>query len=306
MRACSFLPAATQMIYDLELEDLLYGVTFECPEKARKEKEVLVRSTMEGKNYSSEEIDQIFSAAKKQGQSLYYIEEDKLRDLQPDLIFTQDTCEVCQIDTACTKEVIDKFSKKPQLIPLSPKNFKEICNSLKIIAQSLGFEEKADTYLLKIEEKLERIKLQLKNNNTRHKDVLFIEWIDPLYNSGHWITEQINLAGGQDRLCNPGGYSSRLSFAEVLNYNPEIIIIAPCGFSVERSLEEINLLKDKNSWQELTAVKNNMVFIADANLFTQPSLSTLVQGIELLAHIFNPELFSLDGSWERMFCRGRF
>ncbi len=300
MRSCSFLPSATQMIYDLELQDLLDGITFECPEIARKEKEIIVKSLIAGGNYSSLEIDRIFSTAKKQGQSLYYIEEDQLRKLAPDLIFTQDSCEVCQIDTECTKKVIANFSKKPRLVSLSPTNFKEIYESLEIIAQTLGFPEKAKLYLSKIEQKLELLKQQLRNNKVKQKNVLFLEWIDPFYNSGHWITEQINLAGGVDQLGNPAGYSSPLSLKQILNYNPEIIIIAPCGFSVERSLEEIKSLKDKDTWQKLTAVKNDSVFIADANLFTQPSLSTLVQGIELLAYIFNPELFSLENSLKGM------
>src|ERR1700761_1585574 len=101
MKACSFLPAATQMIYDMGLQDLLYGVTFECHGKAVAEKPKVVRFIMEGKEYSSAEIDAVFRAAKAQGRSLYYVEEELLRDIKPDVIFTQDTCQVCQIDGAC-------------------------------------------------------------------------------------------------------------------------------------------------------------------------------------------------------------
>src|SRR5258706_13480175 len=112
MKACSFLPAATQMIYDMGLQHLLYGVTFECPATALQEKPRIVRCVIEGKNYSSAEIDKIFSASKAQGKSLYYVEDEILQQVQPDIIFTQDTCEVCQIDTRCTAAAVAELKKQ--------------------------------------------------------------------------------------------------------------------------------------------------------------------------------------------------
>jgi iron complex transport system substrate-binding protein len=126
MKVCSFLPAATRMIYDMGLQDLLYGVTFECPEEALAEKPKIVRCIMEGKNYSSKETDRVFSAAKAQGKSLYYVEEELLQEIAPDIIFTQDTCEVCQIDTKCTAAAVAKLSRRPQIIPLTPGNLEDV------------------------------------------------------------------------------------------------------------------------------------------------------------------------------------
>lgn len=111
MKACSFLPAATQMIYDMGLQDMLYGVTFECPQRALAEKPRVVRYTLEGNHYSSIEIDRIFSASKAQGKSMYYTDDEVLQSIEPDVIFTQDVCEVCQIDTACTAAAAAKLKK---------------------------------------------------------------------------------------------------------------------------------------------------------------------------------------------------
>src|SRR3954468_13312948 len=111
MKACSFLPAATQMIYDMGLQDFLHGVTFECPPRALSEKQKIVRCILEGHQYSSAEIDRIFSASKAQGKSLYYVDEDLLQSIKPDIIFTQDVCEVCQIDPACTAAAVAKLEK---------------------------------------------------------------------------------------------------------------------------------------------------------------------------------------------------
>src|SRR5216683_3984548 len=125
MKACSFLPAATKMIYDMGLQDLLYGVTFECPPEASG-KPVIVRCMLEGKHYSSIEIDKIFSASKAQGKSLYYVDEAILQAISPDIIFTQDVCEVCQIDTTCTNAAIASLEKQPRVIPLTPNNLQDV------------------------------------------------------------------------------------------------------------------------------------------------------------------------------------
>src|SRR5882724_8131337 len=133
MKACSFLPAATKMIYDMGLQDLLHGVTFECPPEAAG-KPVLVRCMLEGKHYSSEEIDKIFSASKAQGKSLYYVEEELLQDIAPDIIFTQDVCDVCQIDTVCTAAAIARLEKQPALIPLTPSSLQDVFQTAVLIA----------------------------------------------------------------------------------------------------------------------------------------------------------------------------
>jgi iron complex transport system substrate-binding protein len=125
------------------------------------------------------------------------------------------------------------------------------------------------------------------------KRVLLLEWIDPVYNCGHWIPYQVALAGGIDMLGNPAGDSVVTSWGKILKYDPELIIVAPCGFETKRSLEEMGLLKQKAGWQGLQAVQSQQVFILDADLFTQPSPSTLVEGIELLAALFHPHLFKV-------------
>src|ERR1700743_3105588 len=165
MKACSFLPAATQMIYAMGLSHLLYGVTFECPGAALAEKPAVVRCVMEGKSYTSKEIDTIFSAAKAQGKSLYYVEEDRLQDIAPDVIFTQDTCEVCQIDTKCTAAAVAKLRQRPRIIPLTPSTLEDVYGTAVIIAEALGHEEAAYTYLAGLQERTAGILDRLRMNN---------------------------------------------------------------------------------------------------------------------------------------------
>lgn len=291
MKACSFLPAATQMIYDMGLQHLLYGITFECPLTALEEKQKVVRCVMEGKNYSSEEIDKIFSASKAEGRSLYYVDDEVLQSIQPDVIFTQDVCEVCQIDTACTAAAVANLEKQPKLVTLTPQTLDDVYYTAVTIATALGHESAAYHYLAGLQKRTTHILEKLRRHQMPLKRVMLMEWIAPVYNCGHWIPFQVAQAGGIDMLSNPGGDSIVTSWEKIIKYNPEILVIAPCGFHVDRSKEELHLLTERTGWHQLEAVKNNAVFICDYDLFTQPSASTLVDGIELLAALFHPSLF---------------
>ncbi|GGH57392.1 iron complex transport system substrate-binding protein [Filimonas zeae] len=293
MIASSFLPAATQMIYDMGLQHLLQGITFECPPQALTEKEKVVRCVLEGKQYSSQEIDRIFSASKAQGKSLYYVDDALLQSIAPDVIFTQDVCEVCQIDTACTAAAVARLAKQPQLVALTPNTLNDVLQTAVTIATALGQEEAAYSYLSGLQQRMDAVTDTLRKHRAPLKRVMIMEWMEPIYNCGHWIPYQVAYAGGVDMLSNPGGDSIVTPWEKVVRYNPEVLVIAPCGFTTARTREELYLLTQKKEWANLTAVQNNAVFLADYDLFTQPSAGTLVDGIELLAALFHPEIFTV-------------
>ncbi|WP_394757948.1 ABC transporter substrate-binding protein [Flavobacterium sp.] len=288
LKICSFLPAATSMIYEMGLENELVGVTFECPS----DKPKVVRSCLEGNNHTSKEIDQIVSQSKAQGKSLYYIDDTLLESISPDIIFTQDVCDVCQIDTSHVARSIYKLTKEPELIPLIPRNLDDIYENAITIAKAFGKEERAYELLVKLKIRTDYILDTLRKNNAPLKRVMVLEWLDPIYNCGHWIPYQISQAGGIDMLSNPSGYSIVTDWDRIRLYNPEVLVVAPCGFEVERSSQEIEELTQLEGWNDLKAVQNNAVFMADADMFTQPS-TTVVDGIELLAALFHPTLFEV-------------
>ncbi len=293
MNACSFLPAATRMIYDMGLQKYLRGVTFECPPRALAEKPVVVRCMIDSNLSDSVEIDKIFSSVKASGGSLYYIDEKVFKDIHPDIIFTQDTCTVCQIDSKCTEAAISKLNKKPTVISLSPDNLEDVYGSARTIARILGQEQCADAYLASLKERTNVISELLKKKNISDRPVMLIEWMDPLYNCGHWIPEQISLAGGFDYLGNRNGYSEVIAWEIILNYNPEVLLIAPCGFDADRTMREMHHLTERPGWNSLQSVCSDQVYLIDFDLFTQPSASTLTDGIELLAAIIHPDHFSV-------------
>lgn len=275
------------------LQDFLYGVTFECPAEALKEKPKLVRCVLEDKKYSSAEIDKIFSASKAAGKSLYYVDEDLLRQIQPDIIFTQDVCEVCQIDTQCTAAAVAKLKKQPLLVSLSPQNLDDVYRAAIVIAAALGQEETAYKYLGELKQRTDTIIDVLREHKMPLKRVSLLEWIEPVYNCGHWIPFQIAQAGGVDMLSNPAGDSIVTDWEKISKYNPEVLVIAPCGFEIMRTKQEMDLLTKRRGWAEIKAVATNQIYLADSDLFTQPSASTLVDGIELLAALFHRQWFSI-------------
>ena len=288
MKVCSFLPAATHMIYEMGLQEYLYGVTFECPS----DKPVVVHSYLGGKHYSSNEIEELVSAKKQRGESLYYVDEDLLQEIAPDVIFTQDVCDVCQIGTSYAMRAISKLEKQPQIIPLIPRNLNDVFQNAITIAQAMEREEAAYSLLTKLQKRMNSMLDTLRQKGAPLRRVMVMEWIDPVYNCGHWIPYQIAKAGGVDMLSNPSGYSIITSWEKVRSYDPEVIVIAPCGFDITRTAEEAGTLTARPGWNKLSAVRNDRVFIADANLFTRPSTS-LVDGIELLAALFHPKLFEV-------------
>jgi iron complex transport system substrate-binding protein len=286
MKVLSFLPASTEIIYQLGLEEYLHGVTFECPG----DKPKVVRSPLEGNNFSSLEIERIVAQSKAQGKSLYYIDEDLLQQIAPDIIFTQDVCDVCQIDTAYVQRAVYKLKKQPLIVPLLPKNLEDVYENIITIAKVMGKEENAYRVLASLKSRTDQILDTLRAHKAPLRRVMLMEWLNPIYNCGHWIPDQIAQAGGVDMLANPSGYSIKVDWSKIVLYNPEVLIISPCGLEIERAAKEISILEQLPGWHDLKAIKNKEVYFADSNLFTCPG-TRLVDGIELLASLFHPVLF---------------
>lgn len=287
MKACSFLPASTHIINELGLQDYLYGVTFECPS----DKPKIIRSHLEDTHHSSAEIDRIVSEYARDGKTLYYVDMALLEAAAPDVIFTQHVCNVCQIGTAVVEKAIYALKKQPKLVPLVPRRLNDVFDNVLTIASELGEMQAGQQLVAECQQRIDTIVDTLRVHRAPPRRVMVMEWLDPIYNCGHWIPDQITLAGGADALSCPAGYSVPIPWEKIKYYDPEVIVIAPCGFSIERSAEELEQMTKRDGWADLLAVKNRAVYLADANLFTRPSTS-LVDGIALLAALFNPQLFA--------------
>lgn len=287
-QACSFLPAATHMIQAMGLEDRLLGVTFECPSDLPK----VVRSHLEGHGHASAALDAVVSEAAQSGRSLYYMDEALLAQLKPDVVFTQHVCDVCQIGTSYVEQALYRMEHKPEVVALVPRRLPDVTSDVRSIASALGSPEAGERLVTACQERLNGVVDRLREARALPVRAMVLEWLDPLYNCGHWIPDQIAFAGGTDALSNPGGYSVPLEWERVRAYDPEVLVVAPCGFDVARSRQELGRLTEREGWSELQAVQKGRAFLADAHFFTQPSLPGLTTGVELLAHLFHPGLFT--------------
>lgn len=302
MIVSSFMPAVTQMIYDMGLQGHLDGITFECPAIALEEKQVAVRYKLEGQTLTSKEINSIFSKTKAEGGTLYYVDEPVLKSIAPDKIFTQDVCDVCQIDTESVERSAYKLPKIPELISITPNSLEDVFDNALTIAKAIDKEAVGVNYVKALKERIYKIVDKQRELRIQHKSVLLLEWIDPLFNCGHWIPHQIGYAGGIDLLSHPSGDSIVISWDKIVKYNPEVLIIAPCGYGIQQTMKDMRFLEEKPEWNSLKAVKDNQVYIADFDMFTQSSASTLVNGIDCLAKMIHPEHYNIQEHLTSKFC----
>jgi len=290
-RIVSFLPSATELIYELGAGDKIFGVTHEClyPDDA-KSKPRVINSVFNPNAMTSKQIDDKIVELMRNGNDIYVLDEKNLIAANPDLIISQEICEVCSAYTNQVNSALNILDNKPDVQILNPQNLQQIIDSISDIAKKIGKEEKGKELASSLKKRIEYVK----NQQFRyHPRVLCIEWIEPFFTSGHWIPEMVEIAGAKNEISKTGEQSRRLSFDEIKKSNPEIIIVMPCGFNVNRTISEYNTnLQNNSEWNNLNAVKENKVYVVDANSYFSKSSIRTITGLEILAKIFHPEIFA--------------
>lgn len=299
-RIVSFFPSATELLYELGVGNKVYGVTHEClyPEDA-KSKPRVISSVFNPDIMTSKEIDDKIVELVKNGKEIYKLDEEKLKEAKPDLIISQDTCEVCSAYSNHVAKALNLLDKKPEIHPLDPHDIDGILDSIKGVSKKIGKEEKGNEIIQSLKSRIKVI--QSKNFKTNPK-VLALEWLEPFFTSGHWVPEMIEIAGGKNEISSKGEQSRKMSFEEMEQSDPDLIILMPCGFHTKRTiLEYEKILLNNPRWKNLRAVKEQNVFAVDANsYFSKPSLRTIT-GIEILAKIIHPEVFVNEKNSEESF-----
>ena len=289
-RIVSFLPSATELLYELGVKDRIFGVTHEClyPEDA-KSKPRVITSVLNPDVLNSKEIDDKIIELMRNGQDIFMLDEKNLVKAMPDLIVSQEICEVCSAYTNQVNKALSILDKKPEVHALNPSDLQGILSSIDELAKKVGKEEQGTILRKSLEKRIEYIKSK---KFEKRPQVLCIEWVEPFFTSGHWIPEMVELAGGKNMISIKGEKSRRMAFEEVEKTSPEIIIMMPCGFDTARTISEYkNVLWNNDQWKKLDAVKSNNVYAVDANsYFSKPSIRTIT-GLEILAKIIHPQMF---------------
>jgi iron complex transport system substrate-binding protein len=292
MRIVSLLPAATEIVDALGMMDHLVGVSHECnyPESARSKPRV-TGCEIHGAQLSSGEIDQWVSQKLSKGEDLFTLDEAKLRELRPDLILTQRLCDVCAPAYGSVTAMAETLDDPPKVLNLEPTSLEEIFQDIQRVADTLGISETGVWLIQSLRERVRSVQHRVEDA-ARIPRVAVIEWLDPVFCSGHWTPELVAIAGGEEVLGRPGRDSVRLTWADVRAAEPEILVIACCGQSAERALRDWDHLKDLPEIQALPAVTNGNVQVADGNAYFSRPGPRVVDTLEILAEVIHPELFT--------------
>lgn len=292
MRIVSLLPSATEIVYALGLGDHLYGVTHGCdfPPEA-KEKPVVVRSRVEPEGSTSGEIDAAVREYASSGAPIYQIDLKALSQAQPDLILTQGLCEVCAVPAEQVTEAIEGLSTNPQVVSLDPHSLNDLFNDILKVGEATNTTEKAQTLISSFERRRDEVAATAAIAVTRPR-VACLEWLDPLLVAGHWMPEMVELAGGENCFGEKGQPSFKIEWQQVMEARPEVVIAMPCGFDVRKGIAEVHLLTEKEGWESLPAAVNERLFVVDGGAYFSRSGPRLVDGLEMMAEILHPELFS--------------
>jgi iron complex transport system substrate-binding protein len=292
----SLLPSATEILFELGLDDRLKGVTHACTypiEALNKPK--IINSSVDVNMLDSTEIDKKIKELALKNEPIFILDNEKIKEIEPDLIIYQNMCEVCAPFDQEIKQIDSILGYFPDQLNLSPKNLNEIFESIIIVGKKIGNLKTAYDKVKELTKRIETIQNEIKGykkvHNIKKQKIICLEWISPFYIAGHWVPEMVKIIDGINGIGKAGSLSKIISINEIKEFDPDKIIIMPCGFDIERTLRESKNLDSDKNWNSLKAVLMNEIFMVDANSYFSKPSPRIVTGIEIMAKIVYPELF---------------
>lgn len=294
MRIVSLLPSATEIVCCLGLQEQLVGVSHECDYPPGVEQLPKVTKTLIPPDLPSGEIDAHVRAQLSKESALYSLRLDTLEELKPDLIVTQALCEVCAVAETEVQQAVSMLSGNPEVVNLEPMSLEDVFSTIRILGERTGNSNNANRVIAEYKQRVAVVVNRTGElNNKEYPKVGFLEWIDPLFNAGHWTPELISMAGGRDCFGSLNKPSYTMPSSALTGANPDILVIALCGFTEERTVQDLPLLQKIEGWNELNCVKSGELYYTDGNAYFSRPGPRLVDSLELLAHILHAELHPL-------------
>jgi len=289
MRIVSLLPSATETLFALGLGEEIVGVGHECdfPPEA-KTKPCVVRSRLP-KDASPAEIDRLVREHVERGESIYAVDRELLEELEPDLVITQDLCHVCAATPEELGAALAQMNRRPEVLSLDPLDLGDVWRDILWIGEETGRRERAQEFVEGIGRRLAQIEIEAAFAGRRPR-VVVLEWLQPFYVGGHWVPEMVAKAGGIDVLGEARKPSHRVTPEEVVEGEPEVLLIAPCGYDARKARAEYLGVSFPEAWRSIPAVRDGRVYALDANDYVSRPAGRLVTGIEAMAKAFHPEM----------------
>ena len=288
MKICSLLPSATEVIALLGLSDELVGISHECDyPPSVKNVPVMVEPMIPAHGLSSADIDRQVRRLVASGQRLYRLNDHLLRHAQPDLIISQDLCHVCAVTPDQLHDALRSMPRQPIVLTLNPTTVHDMIDDVVRIGDAAGRSAEGHRLATQLRDRLDTIRNRTQGLSHRPR-VVCLEWLSPFYIAGHWVPEMVQLAGGQDVLAQPGSPSRIVTWDEVLAAAPDLLIVMPCGFSIEQTRKELlQLIQQPGQWRLPPALAEQTYLVDASSYFSRPG-PRLIDGIELLAAILHP------------------
>lgn len=302
-RIVTLIASATEIVSALGFEKQLVGRSHECDYPPTVERLPACSEPKIDTNGSSREIDDRVKSLAGEALSVYRVHTDLLEQLKPDVIVTQDHCEVCAVSLKDVEQAVcELLGSNPNIVSLSPNDLSDIWKDIRRVAEALAVEDRAEALIGQLQHRLEEISRQacrLANQPT----IACIEWIDPIMVAGNWVPELVEIAGGRDVLGKAGEHSGYVSWEQIVKADPDVIAVMPCGFDIPRCREEMPPLLQQPGWNDLKSVCNGRLFLTDGNQYFNRPGPRLVESAEILAEILHPGEFDFghEGTgWVRL------
>lgn len=291
MKIISLLPSATEIVCALGLEENLVGITHECDFPVSiTDKPPLTASRISHETMSSKEIDHAVRSQIDGHGSIYDLDEKLLRELNPDLIITQELCDVCAVSYKTVEKAARMYVADAQVVSLEPNTIADIFDNIKLIGELCGVSEKAEEVVQNLQNRLDKVRERISENNSKLK-VFMLEWLEPPFAPGHWTPEQVEIAGGICLLGETGKKSVTTTYEAIHESKPDVLVLIPCGYYTSDILRQMENTFFPSDWREIPAIKNGEVWALDATSYFSRPAPRVVDGIEILSKIFHPQIF---------------
>ena len=295
-RILSFLPSATEIIFELGLEDILKGVTHKCnyPKRALQIPRI-IEPTVDFEQLDSSDIDKKVREMSFKKEPLFKIDVDKIREIKPDLIISQNMCSVCAPFDKEIQRTVEILGYEPRNLVLNPSSLSEIFQSIIVLGKELDREQEALKVTSQLEERINKIKSILHDPVKKHlfdsrPKVLCLDWLNPFYVAGHWVPEMLDIVGAKGLNGQGGLDSHQINSTKIAQLDPNKVILMPCGFDITRTQKEYQKIKD-SKWDSLRANREKEIYIVNSSAFFSKPSPRIVIGIEILSKIVHPEAF---------------
>lgn len=292
MRIVSLLPSATEIICELGLGGQLVGVTHECDYPPFVLSLPKVTRTLIPADASSRQIDAMVRERLRTQRALYTLDLPVLEQLRPDLIVTQALCDVCAVAEEEVKQAACTLPGQPRVVNLEPMRLEEVFASLRQVAEAAGVPDRAEVVANALRRRVQAV-AERSARLDRRRRVVLLEWIDPPFCCGHWTPELIRLAGGIELIGQEGQPSRTISWEAVRRADPDVLVLACCGYSVERTLADLPILRSFPGYGDLKCVQSGQVYVVDGSAYFSRPGPRLVDSLEILAHLLHPDVHPL-------------